>query len=87
MIRLSFKNDKNDGFSIEAFIEQDFVWLKILGPRISKDEPVVNVADMFDKQIMIGQHLFEIDGPNLFTWRTTRHKAGESGLPMGLPRR
>ena len=69
MIRFSFKNDKNDGFSIEAFIEQDFVWLKILGSRISKDEPVVNVADMFDKQIMIGQHLFEIDGPNLFTWR------------------
>ena len=64
LIGFSFKND---GFPIEAFSAQDFIWWKIFGAGITKDESIVNVANVFDKQIMIGQHLFEIDGPNLFT--------------------
>jgi len=64
LIGFSFKND---GLSIETFTKQNFIWWKVLEAGIAKDESVVDVSDMFDEQIVVGQHLFEIDGPNLFT--------------------
>ena len=39
----------DDGFSIEAFIEKDFVWGKLPETRVSKNEAIVNVSNMFDK--------------------------------------
>jgi hypothetical protein len=38
-----------------------------LESSISKDESIVNVADVSDEQVVIGQNLFEIHWPNLFT--------------------
>ena len=46
LVWLSFEDD---GFSIEAFIEKDFVWGKLPETRVSKNEAIVNVSNMFDK--------------------------------------
>jgi len=34
---------------IEAFVEKDFVWGKLLETRVSKNEAIVDVSNMFDK--------------------------------------
>ena len=46
LVWLSFEDD---GFSIEAFVEKDFVWGKLLETRVSKNEAIVDVSNMFDK--------------------------------------
>jgi hypothetical protein len=58
LIRFGFKND---GLSIEAVIKKDFIRWKILETRVSKDETVVNVSDVSDEQVVIGQDLLEIN--------------------------
>ena len=65
--RTPHKDVGNNRFSIEAFIEKNFIRWEILESSISKDESIVNVADVSDEQVVIGQNLFEIDWPNLFT--------------------
>ena len=75
--RLGFKHEpekflvwfsfKDDGFSIEAFIEKDFVWGKLPETRVSENEAIVDVSNVFDKKVMVGKDLFEVDGPYLFT--------------------
>ena len=75
--RLGFKQEtekflvwfsfKDDGFSIESFIEKDFVWGKLPETRVSKNEAIVDVSNVFDKKVMVGKDLFEVDGPYLFT--------------------
>ena len=42
-------NFEDDGFSIEAFVEKDFVWGKLLESRVSENEAIVDVSNMFDK--------------------------------------
>jgi hypothetical protein len=37
------------------------MWWKISETSIAKDESVINIANMFDEQIMIGQYLLEVD--------------------------
>ena len=34
---------------IEAFVEKDFVWGKLLETRVSENEAIVDVSNMFDK--------------------------------------
>ena len=34
---------------------------------VSEDEPIVNIADVTDKETVVGQRLFESDGRNLLT--------------------
>ena len=46
LVWLSFEDD---GFSIEAFVEKDFVWGKLLESRVSENEAIVDVSNMFDK--------------------------------------
>ena len=40
---------QDDGFSIEAFIQQYFIWWKISKTRITKDEAVINISDMSEE--------------------------------------
>ena len=46
LVWLSFEDD---GFSIEAFVEEDFLWGKLLETRVSENEAIVDVSNMFDK--------------------------------------
>ena len=100
--RLGFKHEtkkllvrfhfQDDGLSIEAFLKKDFIGWKLLEARVAKDESVVHIADVFDEEMMVGKELVEVDGPNLSTDGNNhealmRQKAGESGLPIGLPLR
>ena len=64
LVRFSFKND---GFSVEAIIEKDFIWCKFCEAFVSKNETVVDVADVADEQVVVGKKLIEGDGPDLFT--------------------
>ena len=57
---------KDDGFAVEAIIKKDFIWREMLKSRITKDESVVHISNVFDKKVVVSQDLFEIDGPNLF---------------------
>jgi hypothetical protein len=72
--------------------KKDFIGWKLLEARVAKDESVVHIADVFDEEMMVGKELVEVDGPNLSTDGNNhealmRQKAGESGLPIGLPLR
>lgn len=50
LIGLSFKDD---WFSIEAFVQKDFIGWKLLKTSIAKDKPMVNVADLFNEEVMV----------------------------------
>ena len=63
LIGFSFENDR---FAIEPFVEKDFIGWELLKSGIAKDEPAVHVANLFDKEVMIREDLFEVYGPNLF---------------------
>ena len=58
---------KDDGFSIKTIIEEDFIWGKFDEAFVSKDETVVDIADVADEQVMVGKKLVEGNGPDLFT--------------------
>ena len=80
---------KNDGFAIETIIEEYFIGSKISKLSVTKNQAVVNVADMSDEEVMVGEKLVESDGPDQICslmGTTIKHNAGERGLPIGLPR-
>ena len=58
---------KNDGFSVEAFVQEDFVWRKCSEALVTEYETIVNISDVPNEQMMIGEELVEGAGPNLFT--------------------
>ena len=64
LVRFRFENN---GTTIKPFTQQDFIGMKLLKASVSKDQPAVDIPDMANEQVVIGQSLFEIDGPNLFT--------------------
>ena len=49
---------KGDRLSIETFVQKDFIWRQVLKARVTKDESIVHVADVFDEKMMIGKELF-----------------------------
>ena len=58
---------ENDGFSVEAFVQEDFIWCKCSEALVTKDQTIVNISDVSNEQMMIGEDLVEGTGPNLFT--------------------
>ena len=73
------------GFAVEAIVKEDFVWCQVCETCVTKDQPVVHIPDVANEKVVVGEDLFEVDGPNLFTKTTMRQRAGDRGLPMGLP--
>ena len=63
LIRFGFEDD---GFPVETFIKQHFIWWEASKARIPKHEAVVHISDVANEQVVIGKDLFEVDGPNLF---------------------
>ena len=39
---------------------------KILKTPVTKDQSIVDIADVFDEEVVVGEDGFEVDGPNLF---------------------
>ena len=33
---------------------------------VTKDQSIVDIADGFDEEVVVGEDGFEVDGPNLF---------------------
>ena len=58
---------ENDGFSVESFVQEDFVWCKCSEALVTKYETIVNISDVSNEQMMIGEELVESTRPNLFT--------------------
>ena len=67
---------KDDGLAIETFVQKDLIWREMLKPRVSKDESIVNISDVFDEEVMVGKDLFEVDGPDLLTDRNDHEAEG-----------
>ena len=44
---------KHNGFAIEAFIKEDFVWGQVTETSIAQNEPVVNIADMSNEEVVV----------------------------------
>ena len=57
------------GFPIETIVEQDFIWCKVSEAFVPKDETVVDVANVTDKQVVVGKELTKGGGPDFFTDR------------------
>ena len=58
---------KNDGFSIESVVQEDFIWCQCSEAFVSKYEAIVNISDVSNEQMMVGEKLMEGNGLNLFT--------------------
>ena len=58
---------ENDGFSVESFVQEDFIWCECSEAFVSKYESIVYIADVSNEQMMIGEKLMEGNRPNLFT--------------------
>ena len=57
---------ENDGFSVEAFVQEDFIWCKCSEALVTEYETIVNISDVSNEQMMIGEELVEGTGPNFF---------------------
>ena len=64
LVRFSLEDD---GFAIEAIVKKNFIWCKVCEAFVSKYQTIVNIADMPDEQMMVGEGLAKGTGPNLFT--------------------
>ena len=58
LIRFGFEDD---GFSVEIFIKQHFIWWEASKARIPKHEAVVHISDAANEQVVIGKDLLEVD--------------------------
>ena len=58
---------EDDGFSIESVVKEDFIWCQCSEAFVSKYETIVNVTDVSNEQMMVGEKLMEGNGLNLFT--------------------
>ena len=70
--------------------KKDFIGWKLLEARVAKNESVVHIADVFDEEMMVGKELSWLklmDQICSLMETTMRQRAGESGLPIGLPLR
>ena len=56
---------EDDGFSVESIIKKNFIWSKVSEAFVSKDEAIVDVADVTDEQMVVGKELMECNGPDL----------------------
>ena len=52
MVRLSLQNN---GFAIKAIVQQDLIWREVLDLRVTQDKAIVDVANMANKQMVIGK--------------------------------
>ena len=80
LVGFSFKGDR---LSIETFVQKDFIWWQVLKARVTKDESIVHVADVFDEKVCLKL----MDQICSLMETTMRQSAGDSGLPIGLPLR
>ena len=58
---------EDDGFSVESFVQEDFIWCKCSEALVSKYETIVYISDVSNEQMMIVEKLMECTRPNLFT--------------------
>ena len=58
---------EDDGFAVEAIVKKNFIWCKFGEAFVSKNQTIVNIADVPNEQMMIGEDLAESTRPNLFT--------------------
>ena len=52
LVRLSLQNN---GFAIKAIVQQDLIWREVLDLRVTQDKAIVDVANMANKQMVIGK--------------------------------
>ena len=58
---------EDDGFSVEAIVKKNFIGCKFGEAFVSKNQTIVNITDVPNEQMMIGEDLAESARPNLFT--------------------
>ena len=63
LARLSFKDN---GFSIEAVVQEDFVWRQHMDLRVAQDESMVHISDVTCEKVMVGEDGSKAVGLNLF---------------------
>ena len=64
LVRFSFQDN---GFPIEAIVQQDFIRWQSVDTGVTKNEPIVHVADVTNEEMVILKNGFEVRGPDLFT--------------------
>ena len=63
LIRFRFQHDE---FPIEAFVQEDFIRWKVTKAGVSQDQAIVDIPNVSDKEVVVGEDCFEVDGPDLF---------------------
>ena len=48
---------EDDGFSVEAVVQENFIWCKFSEAFVTKDQTIVNISDVSNEQMMIGEDL------------------------------
>ena len=60
----------------------------MLKSRVAKNQPVIDIPNVTYEQIVVSQRFMKLMNQICSLMETAmRHRAGESGLPIGLPRR
>ena len=62
LVRFGFKHN---WLSIQAIIEEDFIWWEITKATISKNQAVVHIPDVSDEEVVVCENLLEVNGPDL----------------------
>ena len=58
---------EDDGFSVEAVVQENFIWCKFSEAFVTKDQTIVNISDVSNEHMMIREDLAKGTGPNLLT--------------------
>ena len=64
LVRFSLEND---GFSVEAIVEKNFVGCQFCEAFVTEDQTIVNISDVSNEQMVVRQELAKGVGPNLLT--------------------
>ena len=58
---------EDNGFPVEAVVQENFIWRKFSEAFVTKNQTIVNISDVSNEQMMIGEDLAKGTGPNLLT--------------------
>ena len=58
---------EDDGFSIEAVVEENFIGYQFCEALVTEDQTIVNISDVSNEQMVVWKNLAEGTGPNLLT--------------------
>ena len=57
---------KDNGFSVETIVQQNFIWGQHVDLGVTQDQAIVHIANVANKKVMVGEDGFETGGPHLF---------------------